>query len=86
MDSFLRRGMKDTIFASFVLQPPVHPLQLYAYLLRKTRELPPPVQNYYRHHIRQFNSHLDEEDPKRISEIINKAVDDMEWLIRKYAK
>ncbi|KAF5398740.1 hypothetical protein PHET_07607 [Paragonimus heterotremus] len=63
---------------------PVHPLQLYAYLLRKTRELPPHVQNYYRHHIRQqFNSHLDEEDPKRISEIINKAVDDMEWLIQK---
>ncbi|KAF7256746.1 hypothetical protein EG68_06237 [Paragonimus skrjabini miyazakii] len=73
--------MDSPIFKTML--KPVHPLQLYAYLLRKTRELPPHVQNYYRHHIRQFNSHLDEEDPRRISEIINKAVDDMEWLIRK---
>lgn len=31
----------------------------------------------------QFNSHSDESDPERIRQIIDKAVEDSEWLLKK---
>jgi len=33
------------------------PVQLYRHLCRRVKELPPPVQNYYKHHIRQVSMH-----------------------------
>ncbi|TPP56981.1 LYR motif containing protein 9 [Fasciola gigantica] len=66
------------------MSTPRTPLGLYLYLLRKVRQLPPDVQEHYRHHIRQqFNSHADEDDAGRIQQIIHKAVDDMNWLLKK---
>ncbi|KAG5447852.1 LYR motif-containing protein 9 [Clonorchis sinensis] len=63
---------------------PSTPVQLYRHLLRRIRSLPQPVQEHYRHH--QFNSHSDEEDPVRIAQLITKATEDMEWLVKKYSK
>uniref|UniRef100_A0A146ZNM3 LYR motif-containing protein 9 n=2 Tax=Fundulus heteroclitus TaxID=8078 RepID=A0A146ZNM3_FUNHE len=64
------------------------PVQLYRYLLRCCRRLPStPMQQHYRHAIRQgYNSHSDEDDPERIQMIIQRAVKDAEWILEKYAK
>nr|CAH8825537.1 unnamed protein product [Trichobilharzia regenti] len=64
---------------------PTTPLHLYAYLLRKIRLLPPHMQGHYKHEIRQhFNSHADENDPRRINEIMSKAIQDMDWIVKKH--
>nr|XP_031362308.1 LYR motif-containing protein 9 isoform X3 [Lonchura striata domestica] len=61
-------------------------LQLYRYLLRCCRRLPPgPVQQHYRHAIRQsFKVHADEDDPERIQQIIKRAIEDADWVMNKY--
>ncbi|XP_007540892.1 PREDICTED: LYR motif-containing protein 9 [Poecilia mexicana] len=64
------------------------PVQLYRHLLRCCRQLPSAaIQQHYRHAIRQgYNSHSDEDDPKRIHMIIQRAVKDAEWILDKYTK
>ncbi|XP_066189705.1 LYR motif-containing protein 9 [Sylvia atricapilla] len=61
-------------------------LQLYRYLLRCCRRLPHgPVQQHYRHAIRQsFKVHADEDDPERIQQIIKRAIEDADWVMNKY--
>ncbi|CAH8667548.1 unnamed protein product [Dicrocoelium dendriticum] len=34
---------------------------------------------------KQFNSHSDEDNPVRIAQIIHKAIEDMDWLLKKYS-
>ncbi|NXD41501.1 LYRM9 protein, partial [Copsychus sechellarum] len=60
-------------------------LQLYRYLLRCCRRLPAgPVQQHYRHAIRQsFKVHADEDDPERIQQIIKRAIEDADWVMNK---
>ncbi|KAF7244315.1 LYR motif-containing protein 9 [Varanus komodoensis] len=64
------------------------PLQLYRYLLRCCKELPGKnVQDHYRHAIRQsFRVHADEDDPQRIQQIIQRAIEDANWVMQKYKK
>ncbi|KAK5869047.1 hypothetical protein PBY51_010010 [Eleginops maclovinus] len=64
------------------------PLQLYRHLLRCCRQLPTvAMQNHYRHSIRQgYNSHADEDDPERIQIIVQRAVADADWILKKYSK
>uniref|UniRef100_A0A8C3R2P9 LYR motif-containing protein 9 n=1 Tax=Cyanoderma ruficeps TaxID=181631 RepID=A0A8C3R2P9_9PASS len=61
-------------------------VQLYRYLLRCCRRLPRgPVQQHYRHAIRQsFKVHADEDDPERIQQIIKRAIEDADWVMNKY--
>ncbi|KAI8782461.1 LYR motif-containing protein 9 [Biomphalaria glabrata] len=61
------------------------PLQLYKYLLRVVKKLPPDAQPYYKHHIKQaFKSHEDETDKERIAMIIERAIEDAAWVLEKY--
>ncbi|XP_036420512.1 LYR motif-containing protein 9 [Colossoma macropomum] len=64
------------------------PLQLYRYLLRCCKLLPSAaMQKHYRHAVRQsFNSHADEDNPERISMIIQRAISDADWILDKYTK
>ncbi|KAL7059960.1 hypothetical protein AAHC03_09187 [Spirometra sp. Aus1] len=68
-------------------QLPKTGLQLYAYLLRKTRLLPTDVQPFYRNQIRQhFKSHADEDDPETLRLMMAQGIADMDWLVAKYAR
>uniref|UniRef100_A0A8C0ZIY4 LYR motif-containing protein 9 n=1 Tax=Cyanistes caeruleus TaxID=156563 RepID=A0A8C0ZIY4_CYACU len=60
-------------------------VQLYRYLLRCCRRLPPgPIRQHYRHAIRQsFKVHADEDDPERIQQIIKRAIEDADWVMNK---
>ncbi|ROT66705.1 hypothetical protein C7M84_015255 [Penaeus vannamei] len=61
--------------------------QLYKHLLKECKKLPDEAQGYYRHFIRQgFTQHSDEIDPERISQIIERAVEDGKWIVEKYSK
>ncbi|XP_078278450.1 LYR motif-containing protein 9 [Rhinoraja longicauda] len=62
------------------------PLQLYRYLFRCCRLLPTQtIQQHYKHAIRQnFKIHSDDDDPKRIEQIIKRAIDDADWILSKY--
>lgn len=63
------------------------PLYLYRHLIRRVKSLPSGVQDHYKHYIRQgFNSHADEKDPERIQQIIDRALQDAEWIIKKYSQ
>lgn len=62
------------------------PLQLYKHLLRCIQKLPPEAQSYYKHHVKQgYNSHSDEIDQERIEQIIERAQEDAQWILKKYA-
>lgn len=63
------------------------PVQLYRHLCRRLRQLPEPIQGHYKHQIRQsFKSHRDETDPVRIQQIISRAIEDTEWVVKKYSQ
>ncbi|XP_027717974.1 LYR motif-containing protein 9 isoform X1 [Vombatus ursinus] len=64
------------------------PLQLYRYLLRCCRQLPAKnIQEHYKHTIRQsFRVHADEDNPERIQQIIRRAIEDADWVMKKYQK
>lgn len=63
------------------------PLVLYRHLLRCIRKLPGEMQNHYKHHVRQsYASHCDETDPKRVQQIIDRAIQDADWLMKKYQR
>ncbi|XP_033028350.1 LYR motif-containing protein 9 [Lacerta agilis] len=64
------------------------PLQLYRYLLRCCKLLPGKnVQEHYKHAIRQsFQVHADEDNPERIRQIINRSIEDADWVMEKYKK
>ncbi|CAL8115668.1 unnamed protein product [Orchesella dallaii] len=62
------------------------PKGLYKHLIRQCNKLPhEEISAYYKHHVRQsFNQHADESDPERVNQIINQAVKDIEWVLKKY--
>ncbi|XP_075417470.1 LYR motif-containing protein 9 isoform X2 [Tenrec ecaudatus] len=61
------------------------PLQLYRYLLRCCRQLPTKgIQEHYKH--ANFLVHADEDDPERIRQIIQRAIEDADWILNKYKK
>uniref|UniRef100_A0A1I8HKB5 LYR motif-containing protein 9 n=1 Tax=Macrostomum lignano TaxID=282301 RepID=A0A1I8HKB5_9PLAT len=63
-----------------------NPLQLYRHLLRLVRTLPPGARPYYSNYIRQaYNSHSDETDPDRVRQIIDRALLDADWVVKKSA-
>uniref|UniRef100_A0A194AK89 LYR motif-containing protein 9 n=1 Tax=Pinctada fucata TaxID=50426 RepID=A0A194AK89_PINFU len=63
------------------------PVQLYRHLLKCIKVLPKDAQGYYRHYIRQgFKSHSDETDPERIKQIIERAKEDVQYIVEKYKK
>lgn len=63
------------------------PLALYRYLLRRIAILQPDMNAFYRHRIRQeFKSHADETEEERIKQIIEKAIQDIEWIVKRYQK
>ncbi|KAM6466494.1 LYR motif-containing protein 9 isoform 2-T4 [Liasis olivaceus] len=61
------------------------PLQLYRYLLRCCKVLPEKnLQDHYKHTIRQsFKVHVDEDSPERIQQIIQRALEDADWVMEK---
>uniref|UniRef100_A0A3P8UVE9 LYR motif-containing protein 9 n=1 Tax=Cynoglossus semilaevis TaxID=244447 RepID=A0A3P8UVE9_CYNSE len=62
-------------------------VQLYRHLLRCCRQLPTAaMQQHYKHAIRQVRPHCDEDDPGRIQVIIQRAVEDAEWILNKKYK
>jgi len=73
---------KSNMNQQIVVQTPRH---LYKYLLRQCGRLPEEVQDYYKHSTRaQFMQHAEENDHHRISGIMQQAVKDMDWLLKKY--
>ena len=62
------------------------PKALYKYLLRRVQLLPTEdAQKYYQHMVRQgFNQHADEIEQDRIQQIIQQAVKDSDWVMKKY--
>lgn len=62
-------------------------LQLYKYLMKCCNNLPRAPRNHYKHYIRQqFKSHCDETDPQRVKEIIQRSIEDADWILKKYKK
>lgn len=63
------------------------PLHLYRFLLRQCKKLPKNAADYYKHQVRQsFNSHADENNAERIQQIIKRAIEDSEWIVKQYSK
>ena len=63
------------------------PLQLYRHLMKLCNTLPRAPRNHYKHYIRQqFKSHSDETDVNRVQEIIQRSVEDAEWILKKYKR
>ncbi|KAK6192383.1 hypothetical protein SNE40_003859 [Patella caerulea] len=62
-----------------------NPIQLYRFILRSIKVLPKEARIYYTHQTRQsYKSHCDETDTERIKQIIERAVEDTKWVVRKY--
>ncbi|KOC62598.1 UPF0631 protein [Habropoda laboriosa] len=60
------------------------PKQLYKFLLRECERLPKNAQLFYKHSVKQsFKQHLIEPDKNRVQQIMEKAVQDAEWLLKK---
>ncbi|XP_043269555.1 LYR motif-containing protein 9 isoform X2 [Venturia canescens] len=61
------------------------PKHLYKYLMRECNKLPGDAQKFYKHSIRQsFKQHVIEPDPERVKQIMEKALYDAEWVLKKY--
>ena len=63
-------------------------VKLYKHLLRLVQKLPEAAQrDYYRNYVKnQYRSHSDETDPERIKFIIEKSLEDSQWIMNKYLK
>ncbi|KAF2348898.1 Complex 1 LYR protein [Trinorchestia longiramus] len=63
------------------------PKQLYKYLMRACETLPEDPSDHYKHAVRQsFGQHREEDDPERIKQIIERAIQDADWVLTKYKK
>ncbi|XP_076634105.1 LYR motif-containing protein 9-like [Colletes latitarsis] len=63
------------------------PKLLYKFLLRECGRLPKDAQQFYKHSIKQsYKQHIIEPDKERIQQIMEKAVQDADWIINKYTK
>lgn len=60
---------------------------LYKYLMRQTEKLPSDAKKFYKTSIRHgYEQHVDETDSERIQQIIERSIQDAEWIVNKYAK
>ncbi|KAK3919623.1 LYR motif-containing protein 9 [Frankliniella fusca] len=76
------------VFAGVALRQAANitPKQLYKRLLRDCEKLPKEAQNHYKHSIKQsFLQHVEEPDPQRVQDIIERALKDAEWILSKYS-
>jgi len=49
--------------------------------------LPAPEDKFYKRSVRkEYEQHWDEEDPERVEQIMERAVMDADWVVKKYAK
>lgn len=63
------------------------PRQLFKFLMRECEKLPKEAQNFYKHSIKQsFKQHVVEPDKERVQQIMEKAMQDAEWIVKKYTK
>ncbi|XP_076244284.1 LYR motif-containing protein 9-like [Calliopsis andreniformis] len=63
------------------------PKLLYKFLLRECEKLPKDAQQFYKHSVKQsFKQHLIESDKERVQQIMEKAVQDANWIVNKYTK
>jgi len=64
-----------------------NPKILYKHLLRLCDSLPKSASGYYRAAIRrEFDTHRDETDQERVGQIMERAVKDADWVVKKYTK
>ena len=62
------------------------PRRLYKFLHRQTELLPGPAASFYKDSIRRgYGQHTDETDPERICQIIERAIQDANWIVEKYS-
>lgn len=60
-------------------------ITLYKYLLRQCQQLPKGPKEHYSHMIKQsFKQHVKETEPDRIKQIIERAYEDADWILKKY--
>lgn len=60
-------------------------LALFRHILRASRRLEPDAREYYRRFARSgFIAHADEVDEERVDEIVVHAMQDVDWILRKY--
>jgi len=63
------------------------PKWLYKDLLRKCDLLPKDAAKFYKSSVRkEFDQHRDEKDQERVDQIVERAVKDMDWILKKYTK
>lgn len=63
------------------------PKHLYKFLLRECERLPKDAQQFYKHSVKQsFKQHLIEPDKDRVQQIMEKSLQDAEWILNKYMK
>jgi len=66
---------------------PSGPKNLYKWLLRSCSALPPDAAKFYRQSVRkEFEQHREEEEEERVQQIMERAVRDAEWIVKKYTK
>jgi len=60
---------------------------LYKFLLRETKKLPEDAGKFYSKQIRAtYEQHAEEDDPERIQQIIERSIEDAQWIVKKYNK
>jgi len=58
---------------------------LYKFLVRETQKLPKDASKFYRESIRHgYEQHSDELDPERLQQIIDRSIEDANWIVKKY--
>jgi len=66
---------------------PSSPKNLYKFLVKTCSQLPPDAGKFYKTAVRtEYDQHREEDDPERIQQIMERAVRDAEWIIKKYKK
>jgi len=66
---------------------PSTPKSLYKFLLQTCSRLPPDASKFYKTAVRtEYDQHREEDDPERIQQIMERAVKDAEWILKKYNK
>jgi len=60
---------------------------LYKFLVRETQKLPKDAKIFYKSSIRHgYEQHSDEKDPERIQQIIDRSIEDADWIVKKYSQ
>jgi len=66
---------------------PTSSLGLYKYLMRKCNLLPKDASKFYKQSVKkEFDQHRDEIDTERVQQMIERAIKDADWILKKYTK